>query len=338
VAAYLIGSQVLFSRTGTLLAMVYPGLTIVLGYVAVGLQHYITVDREKRHNRRMLDLYLSPALSHYVSEHPDMLKLGGEKLDRSVLFSDVKSFTVIAEQLKPEQLVELLNYYLGEMTDIVFAHDGMLDKYIGDGVMAVWGAPVPQADHALRACRAALKMLERMPALNAHCAERGWPELHIRIGLSSGPMVFGNMGWHGHLSLTVMGDPVNLGARLEGVNKLYGTTVIASEATVQAAGDQITTRELDLVRVRGKAETVRIFEILGAESDRSRWEELIEQFTAGLAAYRARNWDAAIAAFHRAGRAHPHDGPTKLYLRRCHHHQRTPPSPDWDGVTTFGDT
>ena len=167
-------------------------------------QHYVAVDREKRHTRRMLDLYLSPSLAAYVSERPETLKLGGEKSDRTVLFSDIKGFTTISERLEPEQLVELLNVYLGEMTDIVFAHDGMLDKYIGDGVMAVWGAPIPQADHAARACRAALAMIERLGKLNDTIAERGWPKLSIRIGLNSGPMVFGNIGVagppepHGH--------------------------------------------------------------------------------------------------------------------------------------------
>jgi adenylate cyclase len=335
-AAFLAGSQMLFTRSGAALSVAYPALALVLTYVAVSLEHYLVVDREKRHTRRTLDLYLSPSLARFVSERPEMLKLGGEKSDRTVLFSDIKSFTRISEGLKPEQLVELLNFYLGAMTDIVFAQDGMLDKYIGDGVMAVWGAPVPQADHAARACRAALAMVERLTVLNASCVERGWPPLTIRIGLNSGPMVFGNMGSSGHLSLTVMGDAVNLGARLEGVNKLYGSTIIAGEETVTSAGGLITTRELDLVRVRGKAQATRIYEVLGAGGELAH-RALIEPFHAGLAAYRARDWDAAIAAFERAIQARGADGPSELYLRRCRTHQRTPPPPTWDAVTTFED-
>jgi adenylate cyclase len=336
-AAYLVGSQVLFTRAGAALSVAYPALAIGLTYLGISVQHYVVADREKRQTRRMLDLYLSPSLAGFISERPETLKLGGEKSERTVLFSDIKSFTSFAERLEPEQLVELLNVYLGEMTDIVFAHDGMLDKYIGDGVMAVWGAPLPQPDHAARACRAALTMLVRLAQLNARGSARGWPTLSIRIGLNSGPMVFGNMGSSGHLSLTVMGDNVNLGSRLEGINKLYGTTIIASQATVDLARDVIVARELDLVRVKGKAQTVRIYEVLGPAETAARWSGLIEHFHAGLAAYRARDWESAIAAFERAIEARPGDGPSDFYLRRCREHLKTPAPPTWEAVTTFGE-
>jgi adenylate cyclase len=336
-AAYLVGSQILFTRTGAVLSVVYPVLAIGLTYLGISVEHYALADREKRHTRRMLDLYLSPSLASFVSERPETLKLGGEKSERTVLFSDIKSFTTIAEGMEPEPLVELLNLYLGEMTDIVFAHDGMLDKYIGDGVMAVWGAPIPQPDHAARACHAALAMMDRLAHLNVQCAERGWPKLSIRIGLNSGPMVFGNVGSSGHLSLTVMGDNVNLGARLEGINKLYGTAIIASRTTVDAARDLIVVRELDLVRVTGKAVAAQIFEVLGPAETAARWAELIAHFHAGLAAYRARDWDAAIAAFEQASALRPNDGPSDLYLRRAREYLRTPPPPQWEPVTTFGE-
>ncbi len=332
---YAVGSQMLFTRTGTVLGIAYQALAVVFVYVGVSVQHYVSIDREKRRNRRMLDLYLSPALAEYISERPEMLALGGEKSERTVLFSDVKGFTTISERLAPEQLVELLNTYLGEMTDVVFAHDGMLDKYIGDGVMAVWGAPVPQADHATRACRAALEMIERLDKLNETIAERGWPKLSIRIGLNSGPMVFGNMGSPGHLSLTVMGDNVNLGARLEGVNKQYGTAILASEATVVAAGDAILTRELDVVRVKGKDDTSRIYEVLGPADRAAEWAVVREHFTAGLAAYRTRDFAAAIAAFERVLGERSNDHPSALYIRRARALIATPPPPDWEAVVTF---
>ena len=327
----------MFTHTGAALSLAYPALAIVVTYLAISVEHYALADREKRHTRRMLDLYLNPALASYVSERPEMLKLGGEKSERTVLFSDIKNFTPIAERLEPEQLVELLNLYLGEMTDIVFAEDGMLDKYIGDGVMAVWGAPIPQADHAVRACRAALTMIQRLEQLNALCLERGWPHLSIRIGMNSGPMVFGNMGSSGHLSLTVMGDHVNLGARLEGINKLYGSTIIASQATIELARQLVIARELDFVRVKGKAQTVRIFEVLGPADTAPQWAELIERFAIGLAAYRARDWEAAITAFESARVVRSDDGPSDFYLRRCREHLRTPPPPGWEPVTTFGE-
>jgi adenylate cyclase len=336
-AWYFLGSQFLFTHTGAALSIVYPALAIGLTYLAISVQHYVTADREKRHTRRMLDLYLSPSLAGYVSERPEMLKLGGEKRDRTVLFSDIKGFTTIAEGLEPEQLVELLNDYLGKMTDVVFAYDGMLDKYIGDGVMAVWGAPLPQADHAARACHAALTMMERLAEINARGTELGWPKLSIRIGLNSGPMVFGNVGSAGHLSLTVMGDNVNLGARLEGINKLYGSNIIASEATVELARELIVVRELDLVRVKGKAQTARIFEVLGPADTAAQWRELIEHFHAALAAYRACEWASAMAAFERALAVRPGDGPAELYRRRCEEYLRAPPPPNWEPVTTFGE-
>jgi len=180
-------------------------------------------------------------------------------------------------------------------------------------------------------------MVERLQGVNEHGARRGWPALHIRIGVNSGQMVFGNMGSSGHLSLTVMGDNVNLGARLEGINKLYGSTIIASEATVEQVRDTVVVRELDLVRVKGKAQTVRIFEVLGPASTAPQWSELIEHFHAALAAYRARDWETAIAALERAIYVRPDDGPANLYLRRCREHLRNAPPPTWEPVTTFGE-
>jgi adenylate cyclase len=332
---YAVGSQWWFTHTGNVLGFAYQALTIILVYVGISVQHYVAVDREKRRTRRTLELYLSPTLAAYISERPETLALGGEKSDRTVLFSDVKGFTTISERLAPEQLVELLNTYLGEMTDVVFAHDGMLDKYIGDGVMAVWGAPVPQADHATRACRAALEMMQRLDKLNDTIAERGWPKLSIRIGLNSGPMVFGNMGSPGHLSLTVMGDNVNLGARLEGVNKQYGTAILASEATVVAAGDAILTRELDVVRVKGKDDTSRIYEVLGPADRAEEWAVVREHFIAGLTAYRARRFPEAIAAFERVLDERSNDHPSALYIRRARALIETPPAADWEAVVTF---
>lgn len=333
--AWVLASQWLFVRDGLVLGLAYPALAVGVTYTAVSVQQYLTVDREKRRTRRMLDLYLSPALSRFLSDHPEMLQLGGEKSERTVLFSDVKGFTTISERLPPEELVELLNIYLGEMTDVVFAHDGMLDKYVGDAVMAVWGAPVPQDDHAVRACRAALEMIERLEQLNATLVERGWPALHIRIGLNSGPMVFGNMGSKGHLSLTVIGDNVNLGSRLEGVNKVYGTTIIASETTIAAAGDAVVCRELDRVRVKGKDEAARIYEILGPPTSAEDWAPLLADFRAGLAAYRARDFAAAIAAFERVLDTRPNDHPSALYIRRARAYLASPPPADWDAVVTL---
>ncbi len=333
-AGYLVSSQWMFVTYGLPLSLVYPLLAIALTYVAISVQHYVIEEREKRKIRNAFGLYLSPALAHLVSEKPEMLALGGDKRELTVLFSDIRGFTTLSESLEPETLVELLNKYFGAMNEVIFAHDGMLDKYIGDAIMAVWGAPLSQPDHAARACRAACGMVTRLRQLDDEWKERGWPVLEIGIGINTGPMVVGNMGSERRLSYTVIGDNVNLGSRLEGLNKLYGSTVIASQATVQAAGE-VVAREIDLVRVKGKRLPVRIYEILGLADERARWAALIAQFEEGMRAYRQRRWDDAIAAFGAVLRERPDDGPARLYLGRCQGMLQMPPDPDWDGVTVM---
>jgi adenylate cyclase len=333
IAAYLVGSQWLFVSFGMPLGLVYPLLAIGLTYSVISVQHYVVEEGEKRKIRDAFGLYLSPHLARLVSERPDMLALGGEKRELTVLFSDIRGFTTMSEQLDPEALVELLNEYFGRMTDVIFSQDGTLDKYIGDAIMAVWGAPVPQSDHALRACRAALGMVSGLAQLVAEWQRRGLPELDIGIGINTGPMVVGNMGSARRLSYTVIGDNVNLGSRLEGLNKMYGSHVIASEATLQAARGALVARELDLVRVKGKRLPVRIYEILGTIDERERWGGLLHGFNTGLAAYREQRWDDAMFAFAAVLEKHPDDGPAQLYIERCRDMLAAPPEPDWDGVT-----
>ncbi len=334
-AGYLVGSQWLFVSSGMPLGLVYPLLAIGLTYSAISVQHYVVEESEKRKIRDAFGLYLSPHLARLVSERPEMLALGGDKRELTVLFSDIRGFTTMSEQLEPEALVELLNEYFGKMTDVIFSQDGTLDKYIGDAIMAVWGAPVPQPDHAARACRAALGMVTGLAALVDNWRQRGLPELDIGIGLNSGPMVVGNMGSARRLSYTVIGDNVNLGSRLEGLNKLYGSHIIASEATVHAARGVLVARELDLVRVKGKRLPVRIFEILAAVAERERWMPLVEGFEAGLRAYRQQRWDEALVAFAAVLEKYPQDGPAQLYLERCRDMLAAPPEADWDGVTVM---
>ena len=332
---YLVGSQWLFVEHGVPLSLVYPLAAIAFTYTAVGVHHYVVEEREKRKIRDAFGLYLNPHLAERVAEHPEMLALGGEKRDLTVLFSDIRGFTTLSEGLEPEALVELLNEYLGEMTDVVFAHDGTLDKYIGDAIMAVWGAPVTQPDHAARACRAALGMVEALRALTVEWERRGVPVLQIGIGLNTGPMVVGNMGSARRLSYTVIGDNVNLGSRLEGLTKTYGSPVIASESTVLAAGPGFVTRELDLVRVKGKRLPVRIFEVLGVAAATASWGPLVDQFHAAIAAYRARQWADALRLLEAVRVQYPHDGPSRLYMERCQALLAAPPGPEWDAVTVM---
>jgi adenylate cyclase len=335
VLVYLALSQWLFLATGVPLGIVYPLVAIVVVYMSISVHHFVTVDLEKRRTREAFSRYLNPELARMVSENPDMLKLGGTRQCLTVLFSDIRGFTSISEGLDPETLVEVLNVYLGEMTGIVFEHDGTLDKYIGDAIMAVWGAPVACENHAERACSAALEMGKRLRDRQEEWMARGWPKIAAGIGLHTGDMVAGNMGSQHHLSYTVMGDNVNLGSRLEGLTKNYGVSLLVSEATLEAAGGGFIARELDLVAVKGKALPVRIFEMVGRAGEESEWKDLVDSFTAALALFRGMRWQEALDAFSELLERYPHDGPTRLYVKRSRNFVEAPPPADWAGITVM---
>jgi adenylate cyclase len=238
--------------------------------------------------------------------------------------------------MTPEGLVKFLNEYLTAMTDVVFKHDGLLDKYIGDAVMAVWGAPLDQPDHARRACLTALDMLDELHRLQKKWSAEGLPALNIGIGVNAGPMVVGNMGSNRRFNYTVMGDSVNTGSRLEGLNKTYGTNILVSEMTLEKVKEEFLGRELDLVRVKGKDQPVKIYELLSLVKTASADQQaLAGDFHDALAEYRKRNWAQAREAFQSLLARFPHDGPAKLYLERCETLSKNPPPADWDGVYTM---
>jgi adenylate cyclase len=222
------------------------------------------------------------------------------------------------------------------MTDIVFKYDGLLDKYMGDAIMAIWGAPLDQADHAHRACYAALDMVQELRVLQEKWAAEGLPYLNIGIGINAGPMVVGNMGSDRRFDYTVMGDSVNLGSRLEGSNKVYGTNIIASEMTYERVREEILGRELDWVRVKGKDQPVKIYELLARRNQASAAQKaLAEKFHSALTEYRQGNWDQGLSAFQLILDNDPHDAPAKLYVERCAVLKKNPPPEDWDGVYTM---
>ncbi len=271
--------------------------------------------------------YLAPSAVDALVQDPTRMRLGGERRELTVLFFDVAGFTTLSETLGPDALVSLCNGYLEQVVAAVFSAGGTLDKFIGDAVMALFGAPLDQPDHAARGCRAALAMQR---AFEAHVAAADSPSvrgLHARIGLHSGIAAFGNLGTKSIMSLTAMGDAVNLASRLEGVNKLFGTRVLASEATAKAAGPDVAARELDCVRVVGRREPVRIFELhapgaIAADVGRA--------YAAGLAAYRARRFDEAAREFDAA--AAKGDSPASVMAKRCREYAAAPPPPAWDGA------
>lgn len=332
---YLVMSQTLFVRQGVWLNAVYPLLTVVIVYTAVTLYRYIVEEREKRKIRGAFSFYVTPSVVNEMLKNPEKLKLGGDKKELSVLFSDIRGFTTLAEEMDPETLVNLLNEYLTDMTNVVFEFDGLLDKYIGDAVMAVFGAPLEQSDHPRRACRTALKMLERLSKMQQKWEAEGTPRLDIGIGINTGPMVVGNMGSERRFDYTVMGDSVNLASRLEGINKEYGTRVVISEFTYDRVKDDFFCRELDAVRVKGKARPVKIFELVALRSDEDPRTEIIEPFTQALLYYRGQEWDKAEEKFHEVLSKIPEDVAAQLYLQRIANLREEPPGPDWDGVFTM---
>lgn len=294
---------------------------------------YATEGRQRRQIKRMFSHYMSDLLIQDLLKNPDKLRLGGEKRVLTVLFSDLAGFTTLSENLSPEEVVALLNRYLTAMTDIILASGGLIDKYEGDAIMAFWGAPVIQDDHAARACLAALDNQRRLSELRRDFASTGLPAVYSRIGINTGEMIIGNMGSDQRFDFTVMGDSVNLAARLEGAGKAYGVGIIISEETYRQAAEQVEVRELDLLRVKGKARPVRIYELLARkgelDGDLTRVRAL---FAEGLDLYRSSKWTEAMERFEQASSIAPGDGPSRVFIERCREFIEKPPPSSWDGV------
>jgi adenylate cyclase len=293
---------------------------------------------EHRKGRAMVHLfgeYVAPELVEEMASNPESYNMEGDSRVLTVLFCDVRGFTTISEGLDPNALREYINLYLTAMSEDIRGNRGTLDKYIGDAVMAFWGAPVALPDHASRAVATALKMQASANKLNTEFVARGWPPLKIGIGLNTGNMRVGDMGSKIRRAYTVMGDAVNLASRLEGITKIYGAAVVVGDATRHDA-PEYAYRELDRVRVKGKHEPVPIFEPLApdAELDPAR-RAALQKWHAALDLVRAQQWDTAEQAIAELHAAWPDDLLYLLYLERIAHYRAQPPGPDWDGVTTF---
>ena len=334
VVAYFLLTLVIFIREGFWMEVVRPEGVVLLSYVAPLMYRYFTEERERRQMKQAFQQYVSPLVVEEVTRDPSKLKLGGEKRVLTMLFSDLAGFTSVSEKLPPESLCLLLNEYLTAMTDIILSHDGTIDKYEGDLIMALFGAPAWREDHAVRACRAALDMQARLAKLREQWAHEGKPALYARIGINTGEVVVGNMGSKTRMDYTVIGDAVNLASRLEGANKLYGTNLMISEMTYEMVAEQFLVRELDLIRVQGKQRPVAVYEVLGVTEEPlvPNRVQMLERYASGLRAYRDRQWDDAEAAFRVALALTPDDGPSKVYVSRCAAHRNVPPPADWDGV------
>lgn len=310
-------------------------IAIVLLYAMNMSWGYFVESRTKRQLTGLFGQYVPPELVEEMSRDPENYSMAGRKAELTVLFSDVRGFTTISEGLEPDQLASLMNEYLGAMTVVVRKHRGTLDKYIGDAIMAFWGAPVDDPEHAKHAVRTGLEMHVALDELNKGLLARGWPELKIGVGVNTGTMTVGDMGSPVRQSYTVMGDAVNLGSRLEGITKQYGVGMIAGESTRELLKKEFVFRELDRVRVKGKEDPVAIYEPVGEEGQVSREDlEEIKLWNQALRSYRAQDWDKAEVTLMNLQRIKPrylYD----LYVKRVEHLRKEPPGENWDGVTIF---
>ncbi|MFK8139306.1 MAG: CHASE2 domain-containing protein [Bdellovibrionales bacterium] len=322
--------------SGFSVSIIFPVVLFISLYIALTFFKYLTEERKKKELKGTFQKYVSPAIVDEVLKDPENVQLGGKKERMTVLFSDIRGFTTISEQLDPQALSDLLNIYLTPMTDLVFSNKGTLDKYMGDAVMAFFGAPISYPEHAKMGVKCALEMLEKLEILRKEFKEKGLPDMDIGIGLNTGDMSVGNMGSETVRSYTVMGDAVNLGARLEGINKQYGTRIIISEFTYQDCKDDFICREIDWVKVKGKLEPVRIFEVVGFNDLKDQnLVSTVDNFKLGFDAYHSKNFEEAMRLFQEAESLTPKDGPSLLYIERTQNYLNSPPPENWDGVFTM---
>jgi adenylate cyclase len=322
-----------FAHWGRWYSFVVPAATLVASYASITSFRVIHEEREKRKIRKTFSQYLSPGVIGLIEKDPQKyIRPGGEVKDLTVMFSDIRDFTSLSEGLTPDELVHLLNQYLSAMTDILFANLGTLDKYIGDAIMAFWGSPYPQQDHARSACRCALEMVKGLDKLNREWESEGRRPIAIGIGLNTGPVNVGNMGSDKRLAWTVMGDNVNLASRLEGMTKQYRSRVIISEGTYNQVSDQFVAREVDRIRVKGKKQPVVIYELLAPLAEREAYADLLTKFNQALTTYRSQNWPEAAEQFSDLLTKYPNDGPTQVLLQRCQEFIEESPASNWDGV------
>lgn len=321
----------IFVKWNTLYSGILILMELSLISFAIIIYKYFTEEKKKRELKSTFSKYVSPAVVDELLKDVENLKLGGKRQRMTVFFSDVRGFTTISEKLTPEELSRVLNLYLTPMTEIVFKNNGTLDKYMGDAIMAFFGAPVPHKKHPHEACRCALQSIEKLWELQKEFESKGLPMIDIGIGLNTGDMSVGNMGSNIVQNYTVMGDSVNLGSRLEGINKEYGTRIIISEFTNEEVKNDFSTREVDRVKVKGKNEPVRIFELLKEGPLDGTQKEVIDIFNSGYQLYLQKNFIEAKKLFSQSFNLN-NDPVSEVYIERCDEYLAEPPPENWDGV------
>jgi len=311
-----------------------PVLLVVLLFALQMTYGFFVESRGKRQLAHLFGQYVPPELVEEMSLKMEDINLDGEMREMSVLFSDVRGFTTISETLEPKELTDYINAFLTPITKVIHDDRGTIDKYMGDAVMAFWGAPLEDDQHALHALNAAIGIVERMKTLREEFAEKHWPEIYVGVGVNTGHMNVGNKGSEFRVDYTILGDAVNLGSRLEGLTKVYGVDIITSEFTKHAV-PEYEYRELDRVRVKGKDKPVSIFEPLGLLENISKADrKLLKQFHTGVKQFRAQNWDAAEREIFALSQLEPDRLIYKIYLDRIMFFRENPPGEDWDGSFT----
>ena len=324
-----------FETSNTWLDFVAPLVAIGVATAISTIARYQTEGRARRQIRATLDRYLSPVVVKEVLESPDGAALTGKKITSSILFSDIKDYTKISEKKEPAYLVDMLNRYFTIMSECVLDNNGLVDKYIGDAVMAVFGAPLPRKQHAVEACISALEMQRRLQEESERSLQ-GFPALKTRVGINTGEIVVGNIGSKKRQDYTSIGDPVNLASRLEGANKEYGTSIIISESTFSQLDGSFVLRPLDFLQVKGKDEPVLIYELIARRTDALPEQLELQRGTEeAWDLYKKRLFKDALALYKRIGERHPDDVPARLFIQRCEGYIKNPPAENWNGVHTL---
>jgi adenylate cyclase len=330
IIGYIIYTFVSFD-VGIIRNVLFPILSLLSVYLAITIYKYFNEFNQRRFLRKAFAYYVPPSVLDEIIKSPEQLSLGGQQRVMTVLFSDIEGFTSLSEDMSPEEVSKMLNYYLNRVSKQIFEYNGVIDKFVGDAVVAFWNAPLTDEEHAMNACRAAIGMRHEVRMMQDEMKKMGVEHFNARIGVNTGEMVVGNMGSDMRFNYTVLGDNVNLGSRLEGINKQYDTGVMIAESTYQAVKGRVVARHIDTVVVKGKKKGVKIYELLGIGDPTGQEADLIEQFEAGRQLYEKGEFKKAHTQFEHLAGMYPDDGPTKIYLNRCQEFIDQPPA-HWDGI------
>ena len=343
---FLVGVPVVYSllapfafSKGIIFDLTHPYLLLPAVFVSVYLFRYVTEIKARLKLKGNFAKYVNPAIVEQIAANPDGVKLGGQKREVTIMFTDIAGSTSIAEKLSPESMIALLNEYLDAMSNVIMEEGGTLDKFEGDAIMAFFGAPIPQEDHAVRACRAAIKMRVRLAELQSEWDKGGtlpggekYPQIDFRCGINTGEVIVGNIGSNDHFNYTVIGDDVNACNRLEGANKEFNTKTMISEKTYLKTGGLLNCRWLARVKVVGKNEPIKVYELRGEKAELNGPDQLAEGYNEAISLYYSRSFIEALAKFDVILKVFPDDGPSKYFRQKCDVFSKMPPPTDWDGV------